>query len=861
MHTSPRTWLALLRLLLLYALICCAALAAGLTLRDRRDLGRDLTMPATPLAALPFLGVTVELDPASPQDRQAALARLAHDGFGWVRVFLDWDAIEPTPDDYRWDAADRLIAAIVAAGPVPVLVLDNSPAWARDPRDRATPDGRHAPPADVTDFARFAAAVAARYGPSVRYYQLWDEPNIAPNWGARHIEAAGYAQLLKTGAAAIRGADADAVILLAALAPTADRGHTAQDEVYFLQRLYAAGAAPFFDAAAVQPFGFGATPRDPRADQTILNFRRVLLVRRAMVVAGDGTTPIWIVRYGWNRSPASPWGAVSPARQVVFAVDALDLAFTQWPWVAAQGWAIDQPAAPATDPRWGFALTHMLSGVLREWSHAAARTPRPAPPRPPWDAVGAGIAVLTGLLLLWRTWAAWRCLPRQRWRAWLRRRPACQHAALWTALIVVYYLATWPPLIVACWLLAALLLFDRPRLGLTLALLLLPLHAYHKEIDLIAVQVAVPPAQAVLLCLLPALRRGPRRAWDGWDTLALGWALVNLPGALTVWHWPAYLQGMRDLVVAPLLLYIAARANAPSADARWTPATALWLGGALAAAWGLADWLQGSGTLADGIRRLAAPTSSPNHLALYLDRTLFLGLGLLLAARGRARLGLALGSTVVCAALALTGSRGALLLGLPAGALAAVWLLRRRDLPTLSPGRIALLAATALGLGGLTVWLLGDRLLNSATLAARLEGWTLTARLVRDTFLTGLGPGGFYWRFPAYLPPTSTLDPNLRHPHTLLLELLVTGGLPALAWFVAACGMVVGRLRRAPHLAWPVVGTVTALVAALAHAQVDAFLSLPDLAAWNWVALALLAAAWSPMQKPLPPTSKGSGSD
>jgi hypothetical protein len=248
---------------------------------------------------------------------------------------------------------------------------------------------------------------------SVRYYQLWDEPNIAPNWGARHIEAAEYARLLRAGAAAVRQTDPDAVMLLAALAPSADRGHTAQDEVYFLQRLYAAGAAPFFDAVAVQPFGFGAAPTDPRADRGVLNYRRVLWVRRAMLAAGDGMTPIWIVRYGWNRTLASPWGTVSPARQVAYALTAVDLAYREWPWVVAQGWAIDRPVAPAGDPRWGFSLTHMLSGVLREWAHSAERIPRTAPSPPTPNGLLLVSAAVAALLGMWRAWAAWRYLP---WR-------------------------------------------------------------------------------------------------------------------------------------------------------------------------------------------------------------------------------------------------------------------------------------------------------------------------------------------------------------------------------------------------------------------------------------------------------------
>jgi len=53
------------------------------------------------------------------------------------------------------------------------------------------------------------------------------------------------------------------------------------------------------------------------------------------------------------------------------------------------------------------------------------------------------------------------------------------------------------------------------------------------------------------------------------------------------------------------------------------------------------------------------------------------------------------------------------------------------------------------------------------------------------------------------------------------------------------------RLRRGP-IAWVQIGLLAALCAGLAHAQVDAFAMLPELAAWNFAAMALLASeeAW-----------------
>ena len=52
--------------------------------------------------------------------------------------------------------------------------------------------------------------------------------------------------------------------------------------------------------------------------------------------------------------------------------------------------------------------------------------------------------------------------------------------------------------------------------------------------------------------------------------------------------------------------------------------------------------------------------------------------------------------------------------------------------------------------------------------------------------------------------------------------------------------LVLRRSLRTPR-AWHRIGILAALAAGLAHAQVDAFAALPELAAWNFAALALLA--------------------
>ncbi len=278
-----------------------------------------------------------------------------------MRLRFDWAALEPQPGVYDWATADAWIGDAVRAGLVPLVVLDGSPSWARAEQDRTPVDNPLAPPADPHDMARFAAAFAARYADQVRYYQVWDEPNIAPHWGSRWIEPVAYAQLLKTVAPAIRAADPDAIIAAAALAPTADRGHTAIDEVYFLQRMVAAGAAGSFDAVAIEPFGFGYAPSHARQALPVLDFQRAALIRREMAAMGLSDKPLWAVRFGWNRMLNGMWGTVTPENQAGYAAAAMDLAWRRWPWLEALGWAIDAPSCSASGSTLG------LCAVRTQW--------------------------------------------------------------------------------------------------------------------------------------------------------------------------------------------------------------------------------------------------------------------------------------------------------------------------------------------------------------------------------------------------------------------------------------------------------------------------------------------------------------
>ena len=308
-----------------------------------------LVRPAQPL------GVNVALERYDAQQRAETLDAIAAAGFGWIRQRFPWDLIEPAPGVYNWAPWDEIVADAAERKLELVAVLDGSPAWARPPEDATNP---LAPPASRADFGRFATAFAQRYGASLRVYQIWDEPNIAPHWGDRYVDAAGYAGLLREGAVQLRSADSDALVMLAALAPNVEPGGLNQSDLAYLDALYEAGAAPWFDAAAVQPYGFDRPPDDAPADDA-LNFRRAELLRQVMLDRGDGETSLWLTAFGWHSAAgdkASPWQSVEPATQATWAVDALEWARRHWDWAAGLAWASWQPPQPAGDARWGFAL-------------------------------------------------------------------------------------------------------------------------------------------------------------------------------------------------------------------------------------------------------------------------------------------------------------------------------------------------------------------------------------------------------------------------------------------------------------------------------------------------------------------------
>jgi putative inorganic carbon (HCO3(-)) transporter len=314
--------------------LCLSLVLALMAMAISPWTGNEGQLPWVPQAVDKSLGVNVDLSCMDSLAREEALKAMQAAGLRWVRQRFPWDAIEPERGTFHWALWDEIVAAAHSHDLQLIAVLDGSPTWAQRPED-AIAQNPLAPPYQVRDFGDWAAMVAQRYGDEINHYEIWDEPNIAPHWGAREIDPEAYGRLLREGAIRIRAVDSTAVILAAALAPNVEPGGANMSDVDFLQALYRQGAQQWFDVVAAQVYDFGRA-FDESAAQHELNWQRSTLLRQVMVAHGDEAAAVWAVSAGLagasdRVSGERVAGAVAQVRR-------------EWPWLGPLLWAAWSPA-------------------------------------------------------------------------------------------------------------------------------------------------------------------------------------------------------------------------------------------------------------------------------------------------------------------------------------------------------------------------------------------------------------------------------------------------------------------------------------------------------------------------------------
>jgi len=291
--------------------------------------------------------------------RDLELAKAA--GFTWIKQMFQWNYIERDgKGTFLWDEPDRLVRAANNYGLKIVARVDYSPEWAMAPGASG-----NAPPANYADFGDFIYALVSRYKTGSPYgqigaYEIWNEPNLAREWGGKTPNAAEYVQLLKAAYTAAKRADPKAVVISAGLSPTGTVSPEARPDDTYLAEMYQAGAKDYFDVLGAHAAGYKAPP-EMSPDEVAANkeyggerffcFRRVEDLRQIMVKNGDQRKQVAVLEMGWTTDdrPGSPyaWHAVTEQQKGDYIVRAYQYAQKNW-----SDWIGLMSTIYIADPRW-----------------------------------------------------------------------------------------------------------------------------------------------------------------------------------------------------------------------------------------------------------------------------------------------------------------------------------------------------------------------------------------------------------------------------------------------------------------------------------------------------------------------------
>ena len=451
-----------------------------------------------------------------------------------------------------------------------------------------------------------------------------------------------------------------------------------------------------------------------------------------------------------------------------------------------------------------------------------------------------------------------------------------QHILITFALAIIFYLTpSWVAILILPILALAILL--RPDLGLAVVIFSLSFFQARKQLsfgDFSPVELALTLTVAgfvvrwlltldqifsatqpnnqtaqtnTLSNLLIHLKsKGQHLTSIDWAALSfVAWALL---ATLFAKNFGVSMLAWRLIVFEPILFYFLVRlggdfGSPTSFGWAWRLINAFVAGATLQASIALYLYAFTTQTVvAEGVRRaMGLAYGSPNNLALFLDRAwpLLLAIAVFSDHKSGRRL-YWFGFIVVSLALYLTFSKGALLIGLPAGAITMLLWYTIRNRPSFRWQSMALVGAALLTFIFALIPLSQTKrfytaldLSQGSTAFFRLKLWDASLRLLQDHWFLGIGLNNFLYQYRTrYILPEAWQEPNLSHPHNLILDFgtqLGFSGILILLWLQIAFWSQLWRLYRRSNSPL-ILGLAGAMMVILSHGLVDHVYFLVDLA-------------------------------
>jgi O-antigen ligase len=428
----------------------------------------------------------------------------------------------------------------------------------------------------------------------------------------------------------------------------------------------------------------------------------------------------------------------------------------------------------------------------------------------------------------------------------------------------VFYFSPWLVLTIVALIVLFILIYARPEAGLALVMFFTPYYLLPRLLFDRAFSMAEVTSLLLLaawtLRMLTALREkgwpGIRSLWarmTGLDravALFIGISIVSLSWADLL---GVAVTELRQMVLEPAVVYLVLRTMPLTARDRGRIVDMLVLTGVIVALVGFYQMATGIDviTAEAGARRLKSVFGTPNNAALFLERIVPIAAAVALTGGNRLRRWLyGAAGAVMLIATGLTLSKGALLLGLPAGfaMIVMLWAGRAGVIAVLVGAALEVLALIPLSRIPRFAGLI-DFSSGTSTSFFRLQLWQSTLRMIRDHPITGVGLDQFLYQYRSrYILPAAWQQPDLSQPHNFLLNYWVRLGVFGLAagiWiqvaFWRAALATQRRLRSSSPALWGLaVGLMGSMAAFIAHGMVDAVHFVIDLAFIFYMTLGLM---------------------
>jgi hypothetical protein len=257
---------------------------------------------------------------ASPFGRAVAFDRARRIGVTYLRINLVWAGYASTgygPYDAAVDQARR-------HGMTVQLTVTGNPRWTNG---GGGPIGYHYP--NAGRFASWIGRVAAHFRGRVRYYSIWNEPNLndylAPQRvGRRWMGPLIYGRLFRAAYRAVKRSDVRAQVLIGEMAP-------AGKPLEFLAQAARGGLVA--DGWAQHAYQFVNVPPSRRtgysgAISRVFEMKdrlRALARRHVLRTRRGGALPIFFTEFGYPR-PGAYYGFFSEVRRAQYSLQAFRLA-------------------------------------------------------------------------------------------------------------------------------------------------------------------------------------------------------------------------------------------------------------------------------------------------------------------------------------------------------------------------------------------------------------------------------------------------------------------------------------------------------------------------------------------------------